>query len=295
MKTRRRANKRKKKAFFFTLSMFLLVTAVLSLAVVIFHYTSEEKIERTVEISSLDRLYDLSSSVENSLLQIFNLYSDVNATITQNPDNTTNVSITERIIRKEDWGEEFEEEVKNFETFVESQNENVKLDIEVITNKELPLTILPHNITYSRDWATGHPTLHVTPETINFNSYSIIVDSGDVKIDKVSSQFGAAGSFYFGVRAIDAYGSDITAKKLVDPADSHQVQVFFVGGNKVKITLDNNKLEIWTNSETPITVITTIDNLEKSNERVRIGYLKGAINVTFPNLGVSRIGSILID
>lgn len=288
-------NKSEKKAVFFTLSMFLLVTAVLALAIVAFHYTSQERIERTVEISSLNRLYDLSSSVEYSLLKIFNLYSDVRAIIVQNPDNTTNVSITEKIIRKNDWNKKFEQEVKNFEAFVEGQDENVELDLEVLEDKELPLIILPHNITYSRDWGTGHPTLHVVPETINFNSYSIIVDSGNVRIDKVSSQFGAAGSFYFGVRAIDAYGNDITAKKLIDPAGSHQVQVFFVGGNKVKITLSSNKLEIWTNSEAPITIITTIDNLEKSNERVRIGYFKGAINVTLPNLGVSREGFILID
>ena len=290
-----KANKRKKKAFFFTLSMFLLVTAVLSLAVVIFHYTSQERIERTVEISSLDRLFDLSGSVEQSLLQIFNLYSDVDAVIVQNPDNTTNVSITEKIIRKEDWGEKFEEEVENFETFVESRDENVKLDIGVITDKELPLTILPHNITYSRSWETGHPTLHVVPERVNFNSYNIIVDSGNAKIDNVLSQFGATGSFYFGVRAIDAYGNNIAKGQLVDPDDSHQIQVFFVGGNKVKITLDSNELEIWTNSEAPITVITTLDRLEKSEEKVRIGYLKGAINVTFPSLGVSRIGYVLID
>lgn len=288
-----KAKKSKKKAVFFTLSMFLLVTAVLALAIVVFHYTSQERIERTVEVSSLDRLFDLSGSVENSLLQIFNLYSDVNAIVAQNPDGTTNVSITEKIIRKEDWGKKFEKEVENFETFVESQDENVKLDIEVITDKELPLTILPHNITYSRDWATGHPTLHVVPEKMNFNSYSIIVDSSTEEIKFVGASI-KEDSFYFRVEAKDNYGHDIVRDYYIDPEKENEIRVN-LKNSVVKVTVKYSELEIWTNSITPMTIITTLDMLEKSDERVRMGYLKGAINVTFPNLGVSRIGYILID
>ncbi len=276
--------------------MFLLVTAVLALAIVVFHYTSQERIERTVEISSLDRLFDLSGSVENSLLQIFNLYSDARAIIEQNPDGTTNVSIIEKISNvKEDWGKEFEEEVENFEIFVEEQDENVELDIEVITDKELPLTISPHNITYSRDWGIGHVVLRVVPQTLNFNSYYVLVDTGPKEIESLSAPGIHKDSFYFGIRVIDNYGNDFSGQYQIDPEKESKFIVTLVDGHIIKATVSGNELEIWTNSDTPITITTTIDNLEKSDEKVRIGYLKGAINVTFPNLGVSKIGSILID
>ncbi|GAI24010.1 unnamed protein product, partial [marine sediment metagenome] len=51
-----------KKGLLFTLAIFLIVTTVLSLALLIFnHYKSN--IDRTAELSSLDRFSDLSGSI----------------------------------------------------------------------------------------------------------------------------------------------------------------------------------------------------------------------------------------
>ena len=131
---------------------------------------------------------------------------------------------------------------------------------------------------------------------MNFDSYDIIVNSTNLEeIDNVSTQFRNPGSFLFSVTAADNFGHNIVNQMNVDPLDNHQVQIFFEGGNKVKITLISNNLEIWTNTPNNIAVSTKIDGLEKTDEKVRINLFKNVVNVSFPPFGVEKIESIDIE
>ena len=68
---------------------------------------------------ALDRAYELASSVQRSILELFYTFSDVKINITENADGTSDVSFSEKISRiKEVWGEEFSEIMNNFKTFV---------------------------------------------------------------------------------------------------------------------------------------------------------------------------------
>ena len=156
-----------------------------------------------------------------------------------------------------------------------------------IENKELPFEIFPHNITYSRTWGTGHVRLNVIPEQINFGALSIFIDAGDVEISSMPSDFGSSGNVLFSVHAIDNYGFNDIDDDYVNPDSNSLVQVFFEGGNKVMITLNNNELEIWSNSPESVSVSTTIGNLDDLDERPTLEYSGSILIISFKELGIS--------
>lgn len=279
---------------FFTLSMFLLVTSVLFLALIIFG-SYKNSIERTAEMTNLDRISDISGSIEKSMANILNLSFRNDVIIEENPDGTTNVTITESLSRQqEDWSLGIEEEMENFKTFVEENEEHVSLNIASIENKELPMVIYPHNITYTRSWQIGHVVLSVVPQEMNLGSYDVVVYSGNVRISDMTSQFRKKGSFKFRVRGKDNYGFDETDGEFVDPSDNHQVQIFFTGDNKVKVTVHDNNLKIWTNTNETITIETTIDNLDDLGEKVTTDYFESALKVIFSKPEMFRIRPLVL-
>lgn len=278
--------KKSKRAMFFTISVIFLIPALITV------FTLSGKQVNLEKSFILDRIYDLSNSIESSIKEIFDYYYDSKILIEEG--NKINVTFTENISGDKDtWGNEFNNIINNFKSFVESEEQSVKIDISGLEEKETPSIISPYNITYSRSWGTGHVTIKVVPETMNFNSYDIIVNSTNLEeIDNVSTQFRNSGTFSFSVTAADNFGHNIVNQRNVDPSDNHQVQIFFKGGNKVKITLISNNLEIWTNTPSTIIVSTKIDGLEKTDEKVRVSLFRNVVNVSFPSFKVEKIESI---
>ncbi len=276
-----------KKGFFFTLSAYFLISLLI---LALFVETGVSTGENTLA----SRVYDLSNSVELSIKKIILFYYDLNIEIVRDPDGYVNVSFNEKISRnKNDWGEEFSEKIDKFKTFVESEDEHVKLDVSLLKDKELPLVVQPYNFTYSRSWATGQVTLSVSEEGVNSSGYEVTVDSGTTTIDKVQSNFRQPGSFLFRVVASDDLGNNFVEQSYVDPSRNHQVQIFFVGGNKVMIDLKDNLLEIWTNNDNEIDVTTKIIRLSPTSEKVKIDLFKGAINVSISD--TERVSGISIS
>lgn len=282
------------KGVLFSLGTLILVILVLLLGLMIFH-SSQNSLERFSEFAISDRLFDAYFSVENSIIKILNSYSDVNVSIVDQ-GSTSDVSFTETITRERDrWGIEFGEKIELFKNYVESKDEHIKVDSISLEDKELSLVILPHNIEYSREWGTGHVTLDVKPGADdNFNSYDVLVNTNGVEIDNVNSQFSKSGSFNFRVKAVDDYGHSFLESALVDPEAQHQVQVFLVGGNKIKVSLSDRELETWTNSDNPIVITTTVDGLVELNESVRVKYATNAISVNYSEFNFSKRSAIEI-
>ena len=278
----------KGKGVLFTLGTLILVILILLLGLMIFH-SSQDSLERFSEFAISDRAFDAYFSVENGIIEILNSYSDVNVSIIDQ-GSTSDVSFTETITRDRDkWGIEFSEKIELFKNYVEGKDKHIKIDAVSLEDKELPLVILPHNIKYSRDWATGHVSLDVEPGADdNFNSYDVLVNTGSSEIDNVNSQFGKSGSFSFRVKAVDDYGHSFLESELVDPDASHQVQVFLVGGNKIKVSLSDRELETWTNSDNPVVITTTVDGLAELNESVRVKYATNAISVNYSEFNFSK-------
>ena len=280
-----------KRGFFFTLSAIFIVS-------IIFLVYSAEKIRPDLEKRfALEKLQETSLSLESSIREILSHFSNFNVKIEKMPDGTVNVTFIDTISRnKDDWGSELNDIMQDFKTFVESEDKNVKINVtKMISDKELPLTIDPYNITYSRSWGIGHVILGVLPENnITFQTYEVKINSSSTQIDKVQSQLRRAGNLLFRVTAVDDYGTSLVHEKWVDPLDNHQVQVFFIGGNKARVDLINGELETWTNVDSSITVETKVGILPPNEQRASVKVFKDVININYPDFGVSKLGSVIV-
>lgn len=279
-----------KRGVFFTLSALLVVLSFFLIVAI------TDKTTRIDKDIALDRAYELSNSVEKSILDIFSTFSDIRINITQNPDGTSNATFIENISsREEPWGQNFAQVINNFKTFVESEDPNVKINLTQINNKILPIIIMPHNIVYSRNWETGHVKIDVTPSQMNFESYEVTVNTGDVNISKTQAQFRSNGSFLFRVISKDNYGHIFTDEQYVNPADSHDVQIFFVNGNKATVSMTAGSLETWTNELNILLIETKLDNMIKYDEKIRIKVFESMVNVSFPDIGVYKIKDVVVE
>nr|MBI4156951.1 hypothetical protein [Candidatus Woesearchaeota archaeon] len=278
-----------KKGYLLTLGMFMVLILVFALAIS-FNKSVEISKDRLGIIGISDRVFDLSSSVGNGLIDIIKIYSDFDIVIEEN--TKVNVSFTEEISRvKEDWGISLDERIAEFEDFISSQDKNIKFTTKSF-DKELPLEITPYNITYSRAWGTGQVILKVVPQTINFDGFEILINTSQEMISQVNVPSSNPGSFKFIVKAVDNFGTNIVKENNIDPEKNNQVHVNLVGGNQVKVTVSNNELEVWTNS--PETIIATIKifGLPVLNKQVAVVYPKIVYNVTFPELNIVKLADI---
>ncbi|MFH1249232.1 MAG: hypothetical protein V1660_03700 [archaeon] len=277
-----------KKALFFTISILFLLPAIITI------WTISASDLKMSESFAVDRISDLSTSTKSGIRDIFNAYYSCKMII-EKDSRYLNVTIVDNISsRSDEWGEEFNSIVENYRDFVEAQEPHIKINLTGMQQKETPIVINPYNVTYSRAWGTGHVTLRVVPKEINFKSYDIEVNSTIVQIDNLSSQFRDTGTFTFSVIGVDNYGHREVKKANVDPADNHQVQIFFKGGNKVKIDLINNILEIWTNNPDNMIISTKIDNFNRTDSGMRVKLFENVLNVSFPELKAEKIDSVYI-
>lgn len=278
-----------KKAILLTLSTFFLATLLFSLVMIGYNYNDKEKIERAYELSALDRLFDLSTSIQECVMSIFRMYVHMTSKVTMNPDGTYNITIYDRLSRTDGkLGDKFNNQIQDLKNFAEKYDRNVYLNLTVLQGPELPLVIKDYNITYTRSWAIGHIVLSITPQTLNFKTYDITVNTEAEKIKKMSAPGIGHGSFPFRVIGKDNYGQEFTESHDVDPSGSSQVQIQLEGGNSIKVTLNANVLEIWTNSDSMMSLQMTIGYITPLDHEPRLNYFEDAVRVNFPDMGFSK-------
>lgn len=174
-----------KKAVFLTISTFFLLVNIIIMIISLYNYSVEERIERTYEIAATDRLFDLSSSVEKSLKEILSMYVNMDFATAENPDGTYNITIFDSVSRTEgEPKEEFLSQITNLKSFVEKNDKNIKLNVSGFEEKKASFFIRGYNLTYSRSWETGHVILSLTPQTLNFKSYDVLINTGTERIKK---------------------------------------------------------------------------------------------------------------
>lgn len=279
-----------KKGYLLTLGTFMVLIIILALALSL-NKTIENSKTRLTILSTTDRIFDLSSSLEKGFREILNAYLDFDVTIQEN--DKVNVSITERISRQEgEWSKNLEQRLNEFEKFVESQDKNIVVEVDSF-DKERPLEIEPYSITYSRSWKIGHVTLNVVPETLNMDGYKVDINTHKQDINSVSSAGIKKGSFKFVVHAIDDSGTNEIENNNIDPGKQNQV-IIGLGEEEyvVKVVVNKNELEIWTNTPKEITVTTTIFGLEKLSQKATVVYEDIEYNITFLELGTTKASNI---
>lgn len=282
----------RKKGLFFTVSIIFLIPAIITI------WTLANVQVNMEQSFIMDRIYDLSTSVESGIRDIFYFY---NCNISmEKSDSTINITFIENITaNKTTWGKEFNTTIGNFKSFIESEESSIKINLTALQQKENPFVIEPYNVTYSKNWSSrgniSNVTIKIVPVSLNFRSYDVEVNTTNVWIINVSSTFGAAGSFSFSVTAVDNYGHKYVRKANINPSNTHQVQILFNGSSRINVSLMNNNLEIWSNLQNNTLISTKIDGFDRNYDRTRIKIFRDVINVSFPEFKAEKIGSVYIS
>ena len=221
-----------KKGVLFTIGLTFLAMVVLSLAILIFH--SAQKSEDIVaKLAVLDRVYDLGTSIEQSLSDIFDLRSGISINITNNSVSFEEILPNENIVT-------FNNSLYQFKRFIERNLSNVNLSI---ANMEgMPLTINPGDITYKH---TGNwSNIEVLPPAGYSGGYSIFIITD--KNVTCSSSFNPGG-FNLSYEVIGIVNEDDSCdykSEMINPADNKRVIVDSHPGEVTIITIgvDSNRV-----------------------------------------------------
>lgn len=260
-----------KKGILFTVGFTFLTLVVLSLAILIFN-SSQESEGIVAKLSVLDRVYELDTSIGQSLGEIVRLKSGILIDITDNSVSFEEILPNEnRVI--------LNSSLYSFKQFIEVNLSNVNLSI---TNmEEMPLTIKPADITYRHreDWSD----IEVLPMVGYSNGYSIFI-STDRNVT-CSSSFNAGGfNLSYEVRG-DAQSCAYTSEK-ISPADDKQISVDSPEeGNIIIIKVySNGMLSINLTEDISVTARTSIPVSSAG------GIVADSLGlyVDFGNLGVSK-------
>ena len=156
-----------KKGVLFTIGLMLLTLVILALAVLIFRNSQEyESIINKLVV--LDRVYDLDTSIQGSIGQIFELNSGISI-------NVTNKSVSFEETLPNNGMEAFNDSIHSFKHFVESSLSNINISIGDMGS--MPLRIMPENAAYKHrdNWSNIEVVPGASP---NFDGYSIFIDVG---------------------------------------------------------------------------------------------------------------------
>lgn len=206
---------RDKKGILFTLGLTFLALVVLALAVLIFHNAQEFE-GMVAKLAVLDRVYDLDTSIGQSVGVIFKLKSGISI-------NITNESISFEEVLPNDNIATLNNSLRNFKRYIEANLSNVNL---TITNTdEMLLRIFPDirvegsYIDYKHK--TNWSDIEVLP-TSSPDGYSIFI-STDKNVSCSSSFNTGSFNLSYEVRG-DAQSCDYTSEKIT-PADDKELTI----------------------------------------------------------------------
>lgn len=252
----------KVKGMFFTLGLTLLATVLFSLAVLIVNNAEVSK-EAATDFVIADRLYELDSSIQNSLAEIFKSKSGISISGTTFQESLPNGNYSV-----------FNDSMFNYKNYTESAYDNVELNISKII-EELPIYIPKYGITYTHNSFGGNT----------------------IKVDRNSNVLGYRVEIIGSGVSCNLDGSTGSSLTLIMPncpfysiqVDTAQVTLTTQTSTTI-ISLNSNDLQI-TNSGNAVVIETEI--LVPDNQ-VAMYYSGDIVNINFLEFGVQKSGSVRI-
>ncbi len=266
---------KKIKGFLFGISLFLVAITILTITVLI---TKSQKtnIDLATDLAKADRLYDLSSSMEESFKEIFNVASGISIWINNKDTLFFREELPSKYIPK------FVQNYSSFQTFIA----NLPQTEETITlfniDSNLPLIINPAKITYTH----AVNTINVNPNTFNFPGYNITIES------KCALTFTPGtytlGAMKFDITTIDPVNGKVPHPYTLDPTVQSTFTLPTVSPCIYTTTINvggspQGKLSIfYESSSNPINVTTGILLYDPGQEQLTVEYPSKIYNVSIP-------------
>ena len=129
------------KGIIYSITTFIIGALILTLSIIIFANSQNTEL-RAMEINLLNTVYDLQSSLSESIAKLFTNTAGIKI----NVENHT-VTISETIPNRQ--FKQYKNNITEFKDFIENDNRLVKIDNTKINN--LPLKIMPYKISYERE------------------------------------------------------------------------------------------------------------------------------------------------
>lgn len=304
-----------RKGILFTLSIFLIMSLILTLTVLMYRNTQKNE-KRLLELGSMERVYDIDSSVQQGLKNIFYDQTDINLGI-----NDRKVYFEENFPHEEGWWKgmwewvhciffgrcPFQEQIDEFEAYIEDQGpEDIELDLGAV-KESLPLVIKPHSITYKHLPYPGNK-IEVLPEELNFNKYQVWIRT-DQEVNTENCEFptAAEGGDFWAEIDVDSKGTGCYFNNIIDPCQTNTFTIIenqsHVSNREIdikigspetcgKLSLEYEYKETWPALDDTVRVTLTVN--ETKNETIKITYPNNIIGINITDLGISKLGTVRI-
>ena len=270
--------KNSRKGILFTLGLTFLGLVIMALAVLIFH--NAQKSEGIVsKLVVLDRVYDLDSSIEKSLVEIFNQKSGITVSVDGNvsfQESFPNLNVAE-----------FTNSMNDFKTFIESNFSNINISVSEIVS-EVPIVIMPYNITY-KHVNYGGKQIEVVPQQINFEGYSVSV-SIDENVSSCDSEVDE-GDFNLLINVTGLGGSSCSVSELIDALGENEIEI---NDETVEIEIEDGVLTITIDEESDVSAELDVKVLTSEDEIVYLEYKPVVIDIDFSEFGIYKSGKVRI-
>ena len=256
-----------KKGILFTLTVVLIASLVLTIATLNFKNIQKSK-DRLAEIGSLDRVSSITNSISNGFNKLFYVYSKINVTL-------SNQTITFEEYLPNNNASIFKSNLDLYKNYIEREDSNLILNINTLKS-EMPLVILPYNITYKHNSYGGNKIL-IIPEEVNFNKYYLEIQNISIASCTWNTY---AGNFTF-----QLYTNNVLCDntRSIDLTKNNSININS-GGILIYI---NDTLTVQNNGAAiKLKTSITLDNIE--NERITVKSYNNIINLNYISLNLSR-------
>ncbi|MEK6934657.1 MAG: hypothetical protein AABW46_02155 [Nanoarchaeota archaeon] len=264
----------KVKAVFFSLGFFILVLIFFSFAVLISD-TFKLSRDRTSELIALEKFHTLDESTQQGFRDIFNITSGIKIS------KTNTITFTEELPNSNETN--FKNNLTNFSNFI-NLNYPIKLSDDIINN-ELALWIRPHNIKYYHE-SFGDDIIKVQHESYNFNKYIVnIITTRTLDSTSCSATGNSNGKLDVSATGASSTSCSSNSPQHVDLFDDSDVLIATVDLTSNILTID---------SESSITVTTSINSLDDLNKAVDIYTEEGTLFMNFSDFNFIKNTSIRV-
>ncbi len=255
-----------KKGALFTLAFSFLGILLLALAFTV-HSNEQQYDDQVLTLSVLDRIYEIDSSIDKSLKDLFYLNSGI--IINKTP---TTIDFIESLPNSNSINTSFLE----FKNFAEKNISNINLKLDTILT-EIPLQIKPYDITYKH----SSDIIFVIYPTINFNGFDISIQlNGNISTCTSDVE---SGTFPFSLTVQDTKGSTCIWSDPIDSSDDSEFEI----NNELIIEFDENQLEIRLENSSLTSIIKTSISLSNTNQSY-VRFANPSLSINYTDFGILK-------
>ncbi|MBS3125970.1 hypothetical protein J4453_00815 [Candidatus Woesearchaeota archaeon] len=260
-----------KKGMLFTVLMTFLGLVLLASAVLLSSNAGHSE-EIAARIFLLDRVYEISNSIERMLQELV-VYSGVSIAIT----NTT-VSFEETLPNATT---PFNASMAGFKAFIESTYPSTRVNLTLLTTA-FPLIITPYEINYAHNQLGGREIV-ILPTAVNFNRYS-------VKATFIENITGCPNA---GTHSPPLYVEAFSPAQNCPLREVGEDTYLYTEYGSLHFVMEGGKLTMRVNG-TAAHLITNITFTADPTTRIEV-YYPAVASINFTDFGISKEGRVRIQ